>query len=661
MQIKSTLFFVVVVFGFMLHSSAYALCVLMQDFDKDDRAFNNYMKRGIYFTDVVAPVKVDSSEKLLPSPTRLKVAGEPCFIFNSYSQLKDFIEPRDTYPDTYLHPETKKNVTLPSIEPHEQLFINQISHGARCGEVESGSILQFVDQMHDHPIAMTNNACFSSDLLARMLIYQHGEGGSSYSNFCLMTLSPFSSMQVEPIAENVDGSTASFLLGIDEKQKGKSFSEYFIENNYFTGSDGQKRPLGLCSAANWGEMGLADYLALAEQEAAFEGSKIFRPFGEGRWYTANSSVKRYFRGNGASEKNLVASAANVFNHLNELLNISYCKKNERDVTFANHEFMYYALNTVCSSVWDLEQAQTCLPAYHFTKNFSSFIDHNNEVELDRWHRTCKYNAQISMMLFTLKSLPEGEKKELMIGKLFETAAQLKDKCDKMACLEITDSGLPTCILVAANSAESLTTFMRNKSEVMQKISKEAAQYDFFTMLTNRLKEEAKIDLSQEELKQKFSSYYRGDTSGDHSLTLNCQKEFDTFFTLQNLNQVKSSLQQKCQVLQQDMTSRSPSLWNKLPTNISLENEHAKIILRSILGQYDLAEKDDFYAPMHDLLMTFHKVMEVSMKRLPRNEWPMDIVRRQACDNFKLGLKTTSSSDKENAVSDDNDDLRVPHL
>ncbi|MBP5296900.1 MAG: hypothetical protein J6Y94_06165, partial [Bacteriovoracaceae bacterium] len=86
--------------------TAQALCVLMQDFAPEAPEFEAHGRRHFYHKSITqAKVKVE--RKLMPAPTRLTVAGEACYIFKTYQQLRDFVIHRDAYPVSYKHPSLK--------------------------------------------------------------------------------------------------------------------------------------------------------------------------------------------------------------------------------------------------------------------------------------------------------------------------------------------------------------------------------------------------------------------------------------------------------------------------------------------------------------------------------------------------------------------------
>ncbi|MBP5297322.1 MAG: hypothetical protein J6Y94_08345, partial [Bacteriovoracaceae bacterium] len=331
---------------------AQAFCVFMQNFAADAPEFANYVRKDFYYSSHTQVIR-DKEYGELPVPTKVKLAGENCYIFKTYEQLKKYIQQGPPI-SSYHHATLPSEVILPPVLPGEPILIHHISHGGRCGEVEAGDILMFAKVMGImHPIALTNNACFASDLMAKMLIEQQQDPHDYYiGNFCLMTVSPFSHVQMELDHDGFDQSTAAFIAGMDESTRGMSFADYYRQHNFYQDLQGQKRPLGIISAANWDELGLTDYLKAGEE--IFNFTKMKFPFTKAEEIMRKSLpalAAAFFPVRHASPAGEVQRgqvAANLINHVNELLNADFAQATTKEdldpKLLANRQYLYLAAN-----------------------------------------------------------------------------------------------------------------------------------------------------------------------------------------------------------------------------------------------------------------------------------------------------------------------------
>ncbi|MBP5296920.1 MAG: hypothetical protein J6Y94_06265, partial [Bacteriovoracaceae bacterium] len=562
----------------------------------------------------------------------------------------------------------KDEVVLPMIDKHEPLLIHQISHGGRCGEVEAGDILDFAKKLGvTHPIALTNGACYSSDLLAKTLLHQQKNPTHAYiDHFCLMTLSPFSHAQIELDDEESDGSTATFIKGMEEAAPGKSFADYLREHNYYVDLIGQKRPLGLSSAANWEEMGLVDYLAAGEDIFYFTRPYALTNFGKSfiDSYVPVLSFKKKVAAATAQDVKTalrIKLAAKFVNRVNTLLNQAREAENSNPHFYANHEFLYYAANHLCQNLTEIRAAQVCLPKFHLTKAIqdSGGMDYNQARA--NWQKTCAENEGIGAVLRAWKMAPAAMKEQFEKG-FVAAAAKMQATCAQTACDDIATNGQDNCIIIAAEQASSPEDFIQQKAAMLAKIREEQSKMDYVSLLQKRLKEEGGITWSLAEITTKLNDYYAANHMDPAAQTVDCAKSYEKYFTYAawpKEEEIKADFQEQCTNLYHHLGQQTVAAWPPLPTNYASTDIYADYLAQILLGAIDITEQiglglngkpasngdylktrmmevDVPFSPTHDIILEIHNIMDVALRTPPSPDFPLDQKRRQACENFKLG-------------------------
>ena len=654
-----------------------ALCVMMQNFESDDTTFLPYVVRGLYNT---SRMKAESYNDLeIPVPTQISAAGELCYIFKTYDGLQYFINHRDKFPDEEIKREL--GVDLPIVVPNEPLIINHISHGARCGIVDAGDILEFAKNAgKTHRIAMTNQACFSSDLLAKMLIDQENDPTQSYiDNFCLLTLSPFSRVALAMNFTNVknylnfDTTLAPFIKDMSSASPGMSFSQYLQKHNMFKDFlDDQLRPLGICSAANWGEMGLVEYLR--EGEIIFNFTK---PYQEGFDPFIPSLMPQHER--------RIAAAANLINHVNDLLNDYFCRRAGDKEHFMEREIMVYASNLACTNLVDIRNAQAFSERYELMDRVGDISNKLNMTSvnqetvtnlMNKWKHQCQedtgmddkiFKVMRELIYYDTMRISDETFEPIYQDKLKEFVPLVATKgheCDEMLC----DAIYAQYAQLAQNLRE------QEGEHYAYSRAKDHLKFDALQLWSTRkyayiLRERYVNGEPYHRPAQNFEYIY-DEALYIYSEALSSNKTVEEFDCMQELEKVINNistkmpipsrgLAKKCTNIRTKLASGSIEDWPKLPTNYQTGDPYADTLAQILLGAIDineltgvglngtpasfgdvvrsyLLESDYFGSTARELSLQFHNVTEVAMERTPNADYPLDVRRRAACDDFKLG-------------------------
>ncbi|MBP5296919.1 MAG: hypothetical protein J6Y94_06260 [Bacteriovoracaceae bacterium] len=651
-----------------------ALCVLMQDFHPDAAEFAGYVKQDMYYPKLTYAYRMEDGTSI-PTPTKMSVAGESCYIFSSYSDLSYYLEHnKDLAGRSFMFPPEGEDATftLPEVTPDEPIMIHQIAHGSRTGLAylanyqtgyyENEDVLKFVKQWGgQHPIAMTNNSCYSSDLLAKMLLDQKADPNQGYiDKFCLMTTSPFSHVQVAAYLEDagMDSSTAPFVAKMRNARPGTSFAQYFQENNYYIDYKDHRRPLAICSAANWQEMGLVDYLAYGEDVFNFYEPYLLR---EGN--NPPSILKALYPDGFSSEalaEERIKLAANLINHVNELLNISYCSQKGDPQNYVAHEFLYFAANKYCSDLQDINAAEYCSPRYHLAHTVHLLDDGNYNESID-WKRDCQANENLAQALAAWKSASTASEKEQKIQEFIKTAAELQATCAELACAEISDKGKDRCLYIAADRAAWPIGFAQQKEKILAQIRQAQKEFEYAPMLSSLLKQQLNLAWSPQEIEQKLNAYYEAHGLKPEEQKIDCGEVYLVAFDIYPSPQDRFELVNQCSTLYQDLGKTPLSSWPKLPTDYPKGSKYADYLAQILVGAIDinelnglaingvpassadrkdegkiLPELEQYISPSRDMILQFHNVMDVAMAQAPKDEYSLDVRRRKACENFKLG-------------------------
>ena len=626
----------------------YALCVLMQDFDRQDSAFQKFIEADFYYgthrRPWIAPVEIkyQGRKKTVPIPAKIKMAGEPCVIFQTYYQLHDFIRNRQDYPDAYLYPGLS-TVKLPPVEPGEPLLISQISHGSPGGEVDAGPILRIADALADHPIGIMSTACYSSDLIMRMALEQaRPNGQNKLANLCLITASPFSNVTIAPHDRDP---FVNFLKGIDETQQGTSLAQYYREHNnldlyhVFNAPPDHpvSVPLALCSAANWGELGLVDYVTMANAKSMLE-------FNPAQDYQRDWQQFSH-------EENLAFLAAHTLNNLNKLLNLNYCRRQESDPPFAEAQMMYYMANTTCSSVDDLGFAQQILPAYYKSKGAAAIARFKSlALALPgklKWNKDCKNNSSLQKILRQLKKHRPLDDDPLL-QEFFTISAQFSTSCGIFSCMQAFFEAFNSPEFSHLNLAGFNEFSPEDRAKLYASIKQHLADFNYLNEWAQQFQDATGREMSGGQLDEQIQQIIH-------------QKGFDIFncsdLMAQALTPEKffqsapnQELQRSCKVLHQTMAHDPPSTWPPRRTDYTAQDTYPDQLLHTMLTDQQLFNipPDEIMpdSPWNTMASIFHHIMQVAMESPPQNE--MDRVRRQACENFKLGLKAASGAPSSSA-------------